>query len=432
MSRRGVRSVALLSLLALSVAMYVMSGLADAYLVADDFQGIAGGHVFTWDRIRNALGTNSFYRPVIDVWFAVVVRVCGSSTTCYHGANLTIHLANVALCFYLGVLLAGGVRVPFLAGLLFALVPGDTQAVVWVSAVTELSATLFFLASLVAQARSWSVSGEVQRKAHEVLAVLCLVGALFSHEAAATLPLVSVVMWWQFKPGTLRQRRILVVGFVVALATFVGATWLANRRNTLFLESNYTVGWHGLRHAFGYLVALYVGPPGWLAYLFCLAGVTVLLLANATTRFGTIFMLATIVPFVWFTSGTYSRHLYLPAAGFSIAVGAGLTALVDLIGPRSRLERSVVRVAYGVAVLFIAVRFGQFYLASIQGHVKWTRPWQDYAKRLSAETRRADSALRAPPMLDPEGRTSIYVEPIVRWMFDDYTSPVIVEPAAPR
>ena len=108
-------------------------------------------------------------------------------------------------------------------------------------------------------------------------------------------------------------------------------------------------------------------------------------------------MLATIVPFVWFTSGTSSRYLYLPAAGFSIAV-----------------------------------RFGQFYLASIQGHVKWTKPWQDYAKRLSAETRRAESALRAPPMLDPEGRTSIYVEPIVRWMFDDYTSPVIVEPAAPR
>ena len=78
-------------------------------------------------------------------------------------------------------------------------------------------------------------------------------------------------------------------------------------------------------------------------------------------------------------------------------------------------------------VLFVGIRFGQFYAESIRSQVAWTQPWRAYAATIAARTTRLDDGLRVPAIADPDNnQPSIYLEPIVRWTFDDYATPVIV------
>ena len=61
------------------------------------------------------------------------------------------------------------------------------EAVVWISAITGLAASCFFLASLVVQARSWRAASPRSRVWLETSGVLFFLGAIFSHEVGAML-----------------------------------------------------------------------------------------------------------------------------------------------------------------------------------------------------------------------------------------------------
>lgn len=123
-------AVALASLLGLSLFLYLRGGLAQAYFAADDFQWLAAGHTFTWSHLFHRMTGQHFYRPVIDVWFALGAHVCGFKSACYHIASLGVHLINVSLIFGLGLLISRNLRFATVGTLLFAVQPRYTEAVV--------------------------------------------------------------------------------------------------------------------------------------------------------------------------------------------------------------------------------------------------------------------------------------------------------------
>lgn len=423
---RLARASILTAVLAATVLLYVREGLPEAYLVADDFSWLIGGDIFKWSRLLEVYAGDRFYRPMVDVWFGGLVGMCHQSTPCLHYANLTIHLINLSLVFWLTTLLAGGLRAPFLAALLFALVPGHTQAIVWVSAISSLLATMFYLLSLVTQVRSWTISSARARNAMDLLAIAFFVLGLCSHEAVVTLPVVSAILWWQWKPRELRRRTVLTAGFSLVFVAFLASTFFANRRNTLFTQSEYTVTLHALRKWFDYLVTLYVGPSWWLAYAFCLTGMALLCAAGPVTRFGALWLAISLVPYCFFEGGNISRYLYLPSTAYALAVGTGLTGLANLAGRSSASRQRVGHVVYALIAVFVAVRFGQFYMKSIRSQVEWTLAWRPYVERLEGTTRRESNGLRVVSSRDPDGN-ELYVEPIVRWLHRDHSVPVVVE-----
>ena len=262
--RRGTVLALLVVVLSATAAIYLAAGVGRAYFVADDFQWLAGGHTFTPARLVDQVAGDHFYRPAVDVWFAAAAEACGFSGPCYHAASLSLHLLNVALVFLLALSLFTDVRIAFLGALLFALEPGYTQAVVWVSAATALLMTTCYVGSLLAQVLSWTEQG-ARRTAYEIIATLLFVGALFSHEAAITLPVVSWIMWREFGPEPLLGRRVLAGALTAGVALFAVMTVLANHRNAVFTESRYAIGVHAIQHALDYFVALYVGPGWWMA-----------------------------------------------------------------------------------------------------------------------------------------------------------------------
>jgi hypothetical protein len=360
-----------------------------------------------------------------DAWFAASVAGCGGASACYHLAILAVHLLNVALAFLLALALSRDLRVAFLGTLLFALEPAYVQAVIWISAITGVLATAFYLTSLLVQVRSWTAETHRQRTLYELLAVVLFTGALFAHEAAATLPAIAWIMWRQFGPADWIRRPILIGGSALVLAAFAVTTVLANRRNYVFTGGHYAFGLHAIRHAFDYFVALYVGPGWWLAYTACAIGIALLLIATPVTRFGALWLLGTLVPYVWFTSGNVSRYLYLPSIGFGIAVAGAVVALCDVLINRLELPRIVGRVVFVLAVAFVAVRFGRFCGVAAQSQVANMEYWRTYASKLAADAPMGAGdtvRVRAP---SDEIVQPMYVEPMLQWVHQNYRLKVV-------
>jgi hypothetical protein len=417
---------ALAAILTATLAVYLTAGLPSAYIAADDFQWLAGGHTFSWSRLLYVTGGDRFYRPMADLWFASTASLCGFTLSCHHLLLLGLHAVNVSLMFVLATWLFRSLRTAWLAGLLFALNPAYTQAVVWLSGVTGVLCAFGYLGSLTALVWSWRAQTGRTQRMRELLAVALFAGAVFSHEAAVTLPIVAVVMWRLFGPAEGAPRRIPFAGAALVLAVFAAATIVANRRNVLFSESGYTVGPHMLDHALDYVASLYVGPsstPAHIAIVIALAG---LLMIDRATRFGVLWLLVTLIPYLPFTAGNTSRYAYLPAIGFSWAVAAAVVAGLD----RLRLSRHAIAgtagILYAAAVLFVVIRFAPFATASVRGHVRAFEEWRTRARELADSTETREPAFRVPSLKDQRVEP-MYVEPMVRWELQDYTTPIAVE-----
>ena len=426
-ARRAAAAAALAALLLLAAVLFIRAGLMGAYLAADDFQWLAGGRRFDSARILDIAARGHFYRPAIDIWFALTSAGCGFSAGCFHFANLIVHVMNVGLVFTLALALFKDLRTAFLGALVFALEPGYTQAVVWVSAITGLLATFSILSSLLAQVASWSAPDGPRRFAWEILAVALAFLAVFSHEAGITLPVLSVVMWWQFGPRGRRPGLILMGGFALATAAFATTAIIANRRNYVFTESHYTIGLHAIRHGLDYFVALYVGPGWWLAYLGCIVGIALLLAATPRTRFGAIWLLVTVVPYLGFTWGNVSRYLYLPSIGFAIALAAAVVSAGDALSVRYRAARRPIQAGGFVVAAFIVLRFLRFDNASIRTEIQLLEPWRAYAMAVLATAPAANAnVVHLPPPKDPQIETG-YLEPMARWIYRNDDVTVVVD-----
>ena len=425
MTRRNLAAGGALAVLVLlSIAIYIRAGLGGAFLAEDDFQWLDTGYTFQGLPLPDGGG---FYRPVVTVWFAAATRLCGPAPPCYHALSLAIHVVNVGLAFLLVLALGRDVRVAALTGLLFALEPAYVQAVVWVSATTELLSALFFLASLTLQVRSWHAATPRTRTLCEVGAVACFGAALLSHEAAAMLPAVAWFMWREFGAVPLARRRLLAGGLLVMLAAFAAVTLAANYRNPVFTGSSYRFGVHMVRHGLDYLVGMYVGPVSLGAYLACVAVLCGFVILRSLTRFGAVWLLVTLVPYVGFTWDNISRYSYVPSVGFALAVTAAIIAGIDGLAARFRWRRAVGTALLVLATLFIFVRFSRFYAASIQSQVLWLDAWRDHVADVRSQIGPAPVGGRV--YLDAE-RLPVeprFVGPLVRWAYQDYTLDVIVE-----
>jgi len=429
-------AVWLILLLGATTAVYLSAGVTHAYLAADDFQWLEGGFLFHWSRVFNQIAGDHFYRPVIDIWFGGATLACGPSPACYHLLNLGLHFVNVALVFSLALLLFDDLFIASLGALMFGIQPGYTQAVVWISAVTAVLMTTFYVMSLVFQAISWRRTG-TRRVVFELLAVAAFVAAIFSHEAAMTLPVVSWIMWWLFAPKRLDGRGVMAGGLAAVVALFAAMTVLANHRNAVFTESRYAVGTHMIRHALDYLVALSVGPGWWLSYSAAVLVVLLLLAATRATRFGAAWLVISMAPYLGFTAGNVSRYLYLPSIGFSLGIAAAVAAGGGWLSRRDSSSRASQRMALAgmlLAALFITVRYARFDVASVRSQVKYLEPWRTFANTLAANTHPSAGTLHValpPGALEDKAADvkidEMYVDPMAKWVYQDYGLSVVID-----
>ena len=147
------RNVSLLIVAVGSIAgplvFYLMRGAAGGFFAADDFHFLTGARDQGWDYIFG-IGTGAhFYRPVVELWFAGAVQVCGPTTSCYHLLHLGAHGIASGLLFALTYYLGRDRFLSSVTTIVFMVSPGYAEAVLWVSCATEVLSALFVLATVL-------------------------------------------------------------------------------------------------------------------------------------------------------------------------------------------------------------------------------------------------------------------------------------------
>lgn len=139
------------------------------------------------------------YRAIRTLSYAIDYALGGMNPTVFHASNILYHALTVLVVFRLARILTGTFRAAFLAALLFAAHPIQTDAVAYLSGRRDILSTLFFLLGLLAFIR-YRESGRLWRLG---AAIGCYALAVMSKEMAITLPLLwlSYDLWRTFEPA---------------------------------------------------------------------------------------------------------------------------------------------------------------------------------------------------------------------------------------
>lgn len=239
--------------------------------VAAAVYGSTLGHAFTWDdgynvveneSIRSlseipgffleawgshaedaqsvAINTN-YYRPVALASYAVDYALFGLNPTGFHGVNVFLHVLASVLVWLLGWRLCSGVGRErwgaLAAAIVFAVHPVHTEVVDVITYRTDLLASLFYLACLVA----WMGPVAGRTGAKDRRAVLLWVPLLYalgvgSKEMAVTVPVALALLDWLVtrRDASLGERAKRLAPVVLVLVCYLAV------RSALLTPSGYS------------------------------------------------------------------------------------------------------------------------------------------------------------------------------------------------
>ncbi len=150
-----------------------------------------------------------YYRPILHVIFMIDYHLFGLSPWGYHLVNVIFHGVNTVLVFLIALFLFSSFELnktglnktglnktglnkasllAFASALIFAVHPAHVEPVAWVSAMTELSFTLFLLLSLYLYMISFA-----GRRLFYFLSLFAFFASLLCKETALTFPAVLIL-----------------------------------------------------------------------------------------------------------------------------------------------------------------------------------------------------------------------------------------------
>jgi len=151
-------------------------------------------------------GGSHYYRPVLWLTYFFDKYAWGLEPSFMHLENIIIHAVNAVLVYVLAVRIADSdeqrLELPFLAALLFAAHPINTEAVCWVAGRTDPLATAFILAAscYLAGSDRW----EALTRPY-VAAAFIFTGCLVKELAFFFFPIACLVALWQYRSQLVRK-----------------------------------------------------------------------------------------------------------------------------------------------------------------------------------------------------------------------------------
>jgi len=100
---------------------------------------------WAFDNSRGAKSSSNYYRPVQYLSYALLYRVFGPAAWGYHLAKLAGHLAVCLLFFWTISVYWRDYWLGLLSAMLFAVHPVNSEAVAWISGITDVSGAFFFV-----------------------------------------------------------------------------------------------------------------------------------------------------------------------------------------------------------------------------------------------------------------------------------------------
>ena len=129
---------------------------------------------------------SNFWRPLVLTVFAVEWKMFGLFPGGYHVVNTLLHGFDAILVFYLLRLLFGRTTIAFLAALVFAVHPLNTEAITYISGIADPLAGFFMLLGTIWYIKS--EENEDKKRTYIFGTVACFLLALLSKESAIVMP----------------------------------------------------------------------------------------------------------------------------------------------------------------------------------------------------------------------------------------------------
>src|SRR5579872_750431 len=174
-----------------------------AYIYDDKAQILDNPYVHTFGHLREALTTpvwsfadahttSNYYRPVMTLGFLLCYQIFGPVAFGFHLASLVLHVAVVLLLYLLARDLFNDRGAAWAAAALFAVHPIHVESIAWISAVTDLELTFFYLLTFWIFLKLGNRKGGQELFLRLAMAAGFLL-ALLSKEQAVTLAVLAVI-----------------------------------------------------------------------------------------------------------------------------------------------------------------------------------------------------------------------------------------------
>ena len=364
-----------------------------------------------------------------QAYFRVLWPVFGVEPTGWHALALLLHALATALVAAWARRLGAGRTVAVLAALLFGTAARARTVVGQVTGVGECLAAIFTLLALIrlagggrgarAEAPAWHAA------------------ALLSKENAALAPLAALAG----APAGEWRARLRDAALPLALSVALWAYVLLARPATGSLGGEayaFGFGRHVLDHLLTYTLwsadpvhltgAIAVPPPlPWAAAALAVLAALVLYAwhsGSRVARAGLVLWAATLLPVLPLVNAVYEHYLYVPRAGFALALAA---AVAHGAGPRRRA-------AYALAGFLAVVHAltATLYLNTMRGYLipELGLPRDGFLRKMEA-VRNAASSVRGRFGAGPV-RLVIFTPPGAAKLFDTRTGEQLDEATGPR
>ncbi len=240
------------------LTMVLYSSTTKNYFVGDDFTwfrwAVESGQS-AWSTIVHYFthADGFFYRPGTKTYFLLMYQFFWLNQTVYHFVSLFLHFLVATLVFFLAKKILKGMLLPALAGFLFLLLSGYSEAIHWISATGFLFTACFSLLSLLS-----FIAWEEKKKVGWFLATFAfLVLSLLFHESGLVTPLFYV-LYLYMADKTIRFSKLLLIPIPVYLLVrlFAHSHWFNGDYSYNLLKLPFNAVGNGI----GYFALALFGP----------------------------------------------------------------------------------------------------------------------------------------------------------------------------
>ncbi len=326
------------------------------------------------------------WRPFMTLSFALDYRLWKLNARFYHIENVLFHIANAILIYIATVLVMGDGFTAFIAAVVFAIHPVQTEAVTWVSGRSNVLFLFFFLLAFLAHVQNRQKGA---RTLYYCLSLIFFSCSLMSKEMAIVLPLVLILYDMHFFRKDVRAGIGYYIPFFLVAASYIltrfsvlgviaqkSEWWGSGIPDTAFVTLKAVAEYVRLLIVPVNLRVEYMTPPPTaiagtqaLAVFMTLASVALLyafLRWKKEASFYILWFFVTLIPvynIVPFKAVMAERFLYLPLIGFAALFGI-------LFSKVNTAERIAPPVKYCLVSILVSVMVA-YGMLSISRNIEW-------------------------------------------------------------
>jgi tetratricopeptide (TPR) repeat protein len=286
---------------------------------------------------HSPLAAPNFYRPAFMIWLRLVYVSLGPPSWAWHLVSVLMHVAATACVFLLIRRLGGEFRSATLAAVLFGIHPIHTEAVAWISSVSEPLVTIFLVCSVYLYV--------VRKGPISFLSLLFATLAAFTKEVGILAP--ALILAYEGSRSRLKEGALGAAPYLLPVLLFLAMRINALGNAVSGVPPNMSVGemvltWPRVLLSYAvhllwpvHLSVAYEIPAGtalWPLVLLIavLAGLLwTLRHCSPNCRFGAAWTAITLLPalalrYLFVGDYVHDRYLYLPSAGLAIMAAAFL------------------------------------------------------------------------------------------------------------